>query len=471
MLTSFDECAKYMAKQTIMNAANHAGPRALCVSILTNFHNELASRDRTCRAWLLLRRDDAAVFGEFDARRFEGLTQYDQRRRHRRRLPVSNRLIVLRGREWCRATLFGDGPPPTFTVEDLAARKADQKERSARAEEEEAGWRAVQAKAQRCLRGLRPADPSHPYLTRKKVRSHGLLQMHDLLAVPLKNSDGEVWNAQFISPEGKKRYFKQGRKRGLAFRIGTPGKFAVIVLAKGYATGASIFEATGLCVIVTFDKGNMLLVARSLRAKYPDARLLLAADDDRKLDGSNPGLTAAKAAAARWAASSSRRPSGLTGKEAGRNSTTLHVTSAPTPSGHRSWPPSMCPPRRSDGPARHHALDRRARPWGARSLIPRRQSRLLGRQALAKSRRRFARVSTRAGHAVLTTRHRIRSARLSFLVRGTFVERADCCAAAAVDLGISGGAEYHAAKEGRRFDFQQYFSSTDKAPCFEWSCG
>ena len=84
--------------------------------------------------------------------------------------------------------------------------------------------------------------------------------MHDLLAVPLKNSDGEVWNAQFISPDGKKRYFKQGRKRGLAFRIGTPGKFAVIVLAEGYATGASIFEATGLCVIVTFNKVNMLLI-------------------------------------------------------------------------------------------------------------------------------------------------------------------------------------------------------------------
>ena len=80
--------------------------------------------------------------------------------------------------------------------------------------------------------------------------------------------------------------------------MGTPGKFAVIVLAEGYATGASIFEATGLCVIVTFDKDNMLLVARSLRAKYPDARLFFAADDDRKADGSNPGLTAAKAAAA-----------------------------------------------------------------------------------------------------------------------------------------------------------------------------
>jgi putative DNA primase/helicase len=199
--------------------------------------------------------------------------------------------------KWCWATLFGDGPAPAFSAEDLAAGKAEREEEERKKQEEqEALWRAVQTKAQKQLRGLRPADPSHPYLMRKKVGSHGLLQMYDRLAVPLKNSDGEVWNAQFISPDGKKRYYKHSRKKGLAFRIGPPRKFAVIVLAEGYATGASIFEATGLCVIVCFDKGNMLDVARSLRAKYPGAQLLLAADDDRKPDGSNPGLKAAKAA-------------------------------------------------------------------------------------------------------------------------------------------------------------------------------
>ncbi len=36
-----------------------------------------------------------------------------------------------------------------------------------------------------------------------------------------------------------------------------------------------------------------------------------------------------------------------------------------------------------------------------------------------------------------------------FWCEGRFPEQADCCAAAAVALGISGGAEYHAAKAGR----------------------
>ena len=203
--------------------------------------------------------------------------------------------------KWCRATLFGDTAPPSFTVEDRAAREAErEEEKRKKQEEDEARHRAVQKKAQEQLRGLRPADPSNPYLVFKKVKSHGVLQLYDKLVVPLKDLDGEIWNAQFIQVVGqrsKKVYYEHGRKKGFAFRIGTPGKFAVIVLAEGYATGASIFEATGLCVVVCFDKGNMIEVARSLRAKRPDARLLFAADDDRKPDGSNPGVDAATAAA------------------------------------------------------------------------------------------------------------------------------------------------------------------------------
>ncbi len=203
--------------------------------------------------------------------------------------------------KWCRGTLFGDTAPSSFTVKDRAARDAErEEEKRKKQEEDEARLRAVQEKAQRCVGGLCPADLSQPYLVLKKVGSHGVLQMYDLLVIPMKDLEGKIWNAQFIKVVGRrseKRYYKHSRKKGLAFRIGTPGKFAVIVLAEGYATGASIFEATGLCVVVCFDKGNMIEIARSLRAKYPDARLLFAADDDRKPDGSNPGVDAATAAA------------------------------------------------------------------------------------------------------------------------------------------------------------------------------
>jgi putative DNA primase/helicase len=69
-----------------------------------------------------------------------------------------------------------------------------------------------------------------------------------------------------------------------------------LVLAEGFATGASIHECTGDAVAVCFNAGNVQAVAQALRSKYPELALIVAADDDHKTDG-NPGLTQAKAAA------------------------------------------------------------------------------------------------------------------------------------------------------------------------------
>ena len=104
--------------------------------------------------------------------------------------------------KWCRATLFGDKPPPSFSAEELAARKAEREE-----EEEGAGWRAIQKKAQRILGRLCLAAPSHPYLARKKAGSHGLLRMDDLLVVPLKGPAGEILERAIHRPGRQEEVF------------------------------------------------------------------------------------------------------------------------------------------------------------------------------------------------------------------------------------------------------------------------
>lgn len=68
------------------------------------------------------------------------------------------------------------------------------------------------------------------------------------------------------------------------------------VICEGFATGASIHEATGMAVLVAHSAGNLKAVAEALRAKHPDERILIAADDDWQTDG-NPGLTKAGEAA------------------------------------------------------------------------------------------------------------------------------------------------------------------------------
>ena len=134
----------------------------------------------------------------------------------------------------------------------------------------------------------------HPYLLAKGVGAHGLRVEGGLLLVPLRTTDAALASLQTIYPDGTKRFLPGGRMRGCYHAIGALG--AVLVLAEGYATAASIFEATGLPVAVCFNSGNLLPVAAALRAKHPALALLVAADDDHRTDG-NPGLHAATAAA------------------------------------------------------------------------------------------------------------------------------------------------------------------------------
>jgi putative DNA primase/helicase len=69
-----------------------------------------------------------------------------------------------------------------------------------------------------------------------------------------------------------------------------------LCIAEGWATGATIHEATGHPVAVAFFTENLEPVARALRERFPDLRLILCADDDAATPG-NPGLTKAKEAA------------------------------------------------------------------------------------------------------------------------------------------------------------------------------
>lgn len=140
-----------------------------------------------------------------------------------------------------------------------------------------------------------PCD-DHPYLARKNVKAHGLrIEGGHTLAIPLRDTDGRLHNLQGIAPDGTKRVMPGGRVTGLYHAIGKPS--GRLVICEGYATGATIHEQTGLAVAVAFNCGNLLPVARALRAKFTRLTLIVAADDDWRTEG-NPGLTAARAAAA-----------------------------------------------------------------------------------------------------------------------------------------------------------------------------
>jgi putative DNA primase/helicase len=134
----------------------------------------------------------------------------------------------------------------------------------------------------------------HEYLNKKGVEAHGIKCDGHHLLVPMRDSEGKLQSLQTIAPNGSKRFQPGGRVKGCYHSIGKPGE--MVVVCEGYATGASIYEATGLAVAVAFNAGNLSPVAKALRAKYPQMKLVVAADDDQGTPG-NPGLASAIEAA------------------------------------------------------------------------------------------------------------------------------------------------------------------------------
>ena len=211
--------------------------------------------------------------------------------------------------------------------EVMAQRQRDQAEAMAReAEAQNLRHEAAAVAAQTAWEAGSDQGES-AYLVRKGVKGHGLryTAADGALMIPLFDAAGKLWNLQNVKPDGQKRFLKDGRKSGLWHMLGSvpaPAAVAgagarvddqtgehggdqaaavrVILVAEGYATAASLHEATGYPCAVAFDAGNLDKVARALRQLHPAALLALCGDDDQATytkTGNNPGKIKAMAAA------------------------------------------------------------------------------------------------------------------------------------------------------------------------------
>lgn len=188
---------------------------------------------------------------------------------------------------------------------NIAASKAAQRE-AERTRHEQAALRAATLwqQGQPCV--------EHPYLDAKGITAQGarviawpqgFIDPDDgerdrtpvsSLIIPMRDATGKLWSLAAIAPDGRKDFLSGGRKRGCYYAMGV--LVDTLCITEGFATGVSVYEATGYAVAVAFDCGNLLPVALELRAKYPTIRIILCADDDRHTTG-NPGLAKATEAA------------------------------------------------------------------------------------------------------------------------------------------------------------------------------
>lgn len=148
---------------------------------------------------------------------------------------------------------------------------------------------------------------SHEYLVKKDVMAHGLkigewtykddsgeLQVEkNALLVPL-SFDDEIVSLQGIFPCGTKKLLFGANKQGVHFIFGECTN--TILICEGWATGATLHEATQLMTFVAIDAGNLEHVAKYVRKKYPLSRIILCADNDQ-YGKSNAGIKSANKAA------------------------------------------------------------------------------------------------------------------------------------------------------------------------------
>ncbi|MCG8056917.1 MAG: AAA family ATPase [Candidatus Thiodiazotropha endolucinida] len=166
--------------------------------------------------------------------------------------------------------------------------------REKRAAEDQKRKAQARQKAEEKWTNAKPEIGAHKYLLNKGVSGHGLRSDGFNLLVPMRDANGTLHSIQTIDPNGSKKFLSGGRVKGCYYPIGKPN--GALCIAEGFATGASIHEATGQAVAVAFNSGNLKPVAEALRKKLPNIKLLLCADDDANTAG-NPGITKATEAA------------------------------------------------------------------------------------------------------------------------------------------------------------------------------
>jgi len=174
--------------------------------------------------------------------------------------------------------------------------EAERRAWAKRQAEQEARQKSAEAKAKERAAYIwahsTPAPPDHDYLFKKGIQPHIERLYKGALVIPVFGESGELLSIQFIGQDGTKRFLKDGKTKGGHFII--EGGHATIALCEGYATGASIHEATGHTVYGAFSAGNLAEVAEHIRKKHPGRELIICGDNDQwthKPDGTpwNPG--------------------------------------------------------------------------------------------------------------------------------------------------------------------------------------
>jgi phage/plasmid primase-like uncharacterized protein len=139
------------------------------------------------------------------------------------------------------------------------------------------------------------------YLERKGVGAYGIRFLENeygrVAVIPARDGGRTIQTLQFLNPDGSKRFLKGSAYDGLFHMLRELKDGQDIGLAESYVTAASCLELSGIPAVCAFSSGNLPAVAKEIRSRYPESRLIVFADNDRHLK-KNVGILAAEKALA-----------------------------------------------------------------------------------------------------------------------------------------------------------------------------
>jgi phage/plasmid primase-like uncharacterized protein/KaiC/GvpD/RAD55 family RecA-like ATPase len=125
-----------------------------------------------------------------------------------------------------------------------------------------------------------PETPElHPYLTRKRIKQHTAIIDEGDLHIRIINNQGKVVGTQFIDESGKKKFNYGLDYKGCFHVVGGPIQDKCYI-AEGFATAASVYEATGTPCVHALNASNITNVITALREVKPETRFIVAGDND-----------------------------------------------------------------------------------------------------------------------------------------------------------------------------------------------
>lgn len=159
-------------------------------------------------------------------------------------------------------------------------------------------------KAQEEYNNAKWAYDKHPYLQKKGLEKNYYLKQDEFgnLLIPLSDIEGKHWTSQRIFLNGDKMIgimrTKEEKEQNIEYPSKKTGNFFIIgaknlnnvneiFLCEGFATAASVYEATKKTTIMAVDAGNLEVVITSIKEKYPKMQITIAADNDIKRELEN----------------------------------------------------------------------------------------------------------------------------------------------------------------------------------------